>query len=152
SRAPHQANHHRYYKRSNFESKPMEDYEVRDLMRRSIEYGKKYAASWDLLVEIQRLQASIHERGQIQGADWLLRSQLAISISSALRSSGSAVVLLPKSSRNELAEMISKLDEYNALIETERPGAGDKARMDDHKRKILSEAFSKAVDIAAALR
>ena len=31
SRAPHQAYDKRYYKRSNFESTPMEDYEVRDL-------------------------------------------------------------------------------------------------------------------------
>jgi predicted HTH transcriptional regulator len=55
SRAPHQAKDYRYYKRFNFESTPMEDYEVRDLMRRSIEYGKKYGAAWDLNVEIQRL-------------------------------------------------------------------------------------------------
>lgn len=52
SRAPHQAFDHRYYKRFNFESTPMEDYEVRDLMRRSIEYGKKYSAAWNLNVEI----------------------------------------------------------------------------------------------------
>ena len=44
SRAPHQANDYRYYKRLNFESTPMEDYEVRDLMRRSLEFGKKYGA------------------------------------------------------------------------------------------------------------
>ena len=38
--APHQAFDHRYYKRFNFESTPMEDYEVRGLMRRSIECGQ----------------------------------------------------------------------------------------------------------------
>lgn len=33
---PHQARDHRYYKRFNNQSVPMEDYEVRDVMRRSI--------------------------------------------------------------------------------------------------------------------
>lgn len=33
--APHMANDHRYYKRFNFESAPMEDYEVRDVGNRS---------------------------------------------------------------------------------------------------------------------
>lgn len=33
-RAPHQASDKRYYKRFNFESAPMEDYEIRDVMRR----------------------------------------------------------------------------------------------------------------------
>jgi hypothetical protein len=35
SRAPHQARDKRYYKRYNFESVPMEDYEIRDLYRRA---------------------------------------------------------------------------------------------------------------------
>jgi hypothetical protein len=34
-RAPHQASDHRYYKRQNFQSVPMEDYEVRDVLRRA---------------------------------------------------------------------------------------------------------------------
>lgn len=33
--APHQANDHRYYKRFNFLSRPMEDYEVRDVQKRA---------------------------------------------------------------------------------------------------------------------
>ena len=33
-RAPHMAADHRYYKRFNFKSEPVEDYEVRDMMRR----------------------------------------------------------------------------------------------------------------------
>lgn len=35
ARAPHQASDHRYYKRQNFQSVPMEDYEVRDVLRRA---------------------------------------------------------------------------------------------------------------------
>ncbi len=34
-RAPHQAPDHRYYKRQNFQSVPMEDYEIRDTLRRA---------------------------------------------------------------------------------------------------------------------
>jgi hypothetical protein len=34
TRAPHQALDHKYYKRSNFESVPMADYEIRDALRR----------------------------------------------------------------------------------------------------------------------
>jgi len=36
TRAPHMASDHRYYKRFNFESVPMEDYEVRDVSRRLV--------------------------------------------------------------------------------------------------------------------
>ena len=35
TRAPHQAADHRYYKRHNFQSIPMEDYEIRDILRRA---------------------------------------------------------------------------------------------------------------------
>jgi hypothetical protein len=35
SRAPHQAADKRYYKRYNFQSVPMEDYEIRDILRRA---------------------------------------------------------------------------------------------------------------------
>jgi hypothetical protein len=35
SRAPHQSRDHKYYKRYNFQSVPMADYEIRDIMRRA---------------------------------------------------------------------------------------------------------------------
>ena len=74
SRAPHQAYDHRYYKRFNFESTPMEDYEIRDLMRRSIEHGRKYGVAWNLLVELRRIDSAMRERVQIQGGDYLPRN------------------------------------------------------------------------------
>ena len=43
-RAPHQAPDHKYYKRQNFQSVPMEDYEIRDAFRR--------ATTPDLYVEL----------------------------------------------------------------------------------------------------
>jgi Schlafen, AlbA_2 len=36
SRAPHQAPDKRYYRRQNFQNAPMEDYEIRDMLRRSV--------------------------------------------------------------------------------------------------------------------
>jgi len=46
-RAPHQAPDHRYYKRQNFQSVPMEDYEIRDVLRRAT--TPKLAVSMSLL-------------------------------------------------------------------------------------------------------
>jgi hypothetical protein len=51
-RAPHMAADHRYYKRFNFESVPMEEYEVRDVARRT--------SSPDLQCEFSILQASLN--------------------------------------------------------------------------------------------
>ena len=41
----------------------MEDYEVRDLMRRSLDYGRKYGAAWDLHIEINRLMGRASSKG-----------------------------------------------------------------------------------------
>ena len=151
SRAPHQAFDHRYYKRFNFEATPMEDYEVRDLMRRSIEYGKKYGAAWELNVEVQRLIAAIIERGQIPGDDYLPRSRLAISVSNALRSAGDVMVLFAKPVRNEVAEMIKAVDEYNSIIETVDPGRREEARLTERLKTHLAETMQRGFTISRAL-
>jgi predicted HTH transcriptional regulator len=45
--APHQtASDNKYYRRHNFKSEPMLDYEVRDAMRRSIAHGRKFGLAW----------------------------------------------------------------------------------------------------------
>jgi hypothetical protein len=67
SRGPHQGPEHKYYRRHNFKAEPMEDYEVRDLMRRGIEYGRKYGAALDLYVEIARLCAASQARANAGG-------------------------------------------------------------------------------------
>lgn len=46
-RAPHMASDNRYYKRFNFQSVPMEDYEVRDVMNRSV------APDLEMIVRVQ---------------------------------------------------------------------------------------------------
>ena len=152
SRAPHQAFDHRYYKRFNFESTPMEDYEVRDLMRRSIEYGKKYSAAWDLNVEVRRLVSALDERGKLDNSAYLPRDRLIIRVSDALRSAGSAVVLLEKPLRNKVAELINKIDDFNHKIETVDPGQHENARLNQILKDHLLAASVASVEISDALR
>jgi len=150
-RAPHQAYDHRYYKRYNFQSIPMEDYEVRDLMRRSIEYGKKYGAAWNLNVEMRRLMAAIEERSRLQNSDVLPRDRLVVRISSALRSAGNAIVLLEKPVREKVATLIKTVDGYNARIETIDPGQREEARVNDRLRAELATALTVGEEISRAL-
>jgi hypothetical protein len=152
SRAPHQAVDHRYYKRFNFESTPMEDYEVRDLMRRSIEYGKKYSAAWDLNVEVRRLISAIEERMKLSGADYLPRNRLIIGVSPALRSAGTAIVLLEKPLRNEVAELINKVDDFNHKVETIDPGNYENARLNQDLKNHLGTASRAGEQISDALK
>jgi hypothetical protein len=152
SRAPHQANDYRYYKRFNFESTPMEDYEVRDLMRRSIEYGKKYGAAWDLNVEIQRLFAAINERGHMDNGDYMPRDRLIIRVSNALRSAGNVIVLLEKPVREKVAALVNKVDEFNSEIELTDPGRREEARLNDRLKGELADMFALCGEISSALR
>jgi hypothetical protein len=152
SRAPHQAFDHRYYKRFNFESTPMEDYEVRDLMRRSIEYGKKYSAAWDLNVEVRRLISAVDERIKLSSGDFLPRNRLIIGVSHALRSAGSAIFLLEKPVRNKVAELINKIDDFNHRVETVDPGNYENARMNQHLKENLATASRIGAEVSVALK
>jgi hypothetical protein len=151
SRAPRQAKDHKYYKRSNFESKPMEDYEVRDAMRRSIDYGRKYGTAWDLNMEVKRLISVAGERERLDSSHYMLRTRLAISVSNALRSAGSAMILLEKPIRDGIATLINVIDAYNSVIETVDPGQGEMARMNDHLKRSLLELQVLGRHISAAL-
>ena len=94
SRGPHQGPEHKYYKRHNFKAEPMEDYEVRDLMRRGIEYGRKYGAALDLYVEISRLCAASGTRASAANGASLEVERAIIGVSPDLRAAGSILVLL----------------------------------------------------------
>lgn len=151
SHAPHQAKDHKYYKRSNFESKPMEDYEVRDAMRRSIDYGRQYGTAWDLSMEINRLISAAREREQLDGTAFMSRSRLIISVSNALRSGGNAIILLEKPIRQHVATLIRMVDEYNSVVETIDPGHHENARMSDRLRRRLLELRAVAGQVSGAL-
>jgi hypothetical protein len=139
SRAPHQACDHRYYKRFNFESTPMEDYEVRDLMRRSIEHGKVFGVAWDLLVEFRKIFASATKLNDIPQGEFLPRTRLQIAVSDALRSSGVAIMALPNELRQKAAQLVNAVDEYNSIIWTIDTGQREEARLNATTRELLEQ-------------
>jgi predicted HTH transcriptional regulator len=72
--APHQnVSDNKYYRRHDFKAEPMHDNEVRDAMRRSIAYGRKFGLAWNLLVEVRRLRAAAGERHAMPGNDHVPR-------------------------------------------------------------------------------
>jgi predicted HTH transcriptional regulator len=152
ARAPHQAYNHRYYKRYNYESTPMEDYEVRDLMRRSIQYGRKFGAAWELDVEVKRLLSSIEGRLNIPVQDWLERSGLIIPVSNDLRSSGDAMQLFSQEVRQDVAALIAEIDQYNSNIQTADTGNRTVARIPEPSRQPLQSARERAKKIITSIK
>jgi hypothetical protein len=149
--APHQADDKLYYKRHEATRMAMEDYEIRDMMRRSIEYGKRYAAAWDLAVEVRRLGTTAAARDGL-GAHFMTRDQLRIAVSQDLRSAGIALVQLAKPLRSEVSELVIAIDEYNSIVETIDPGHQQLARISDRPRSKLHEIRSLCQTISAALQ
>lgn len=84
--APHQSDDKLYHKRHDATKLPMDDNEVRDMIGRSLEFGKKFGIAWDLLVEIRRIIAAATERSKAPAGEHLPRTTLSISVSSSLRS------------------------------------------------------------------
>jgi hypothetical protein len=152
SRAPHQAYDRRYYKRFNFESAPMEDYEVRDSMRRGIEHGRKYAAAWDLNVEMRGLIAAISDRCEASETGWHPRDRLKIVVPTALRTAGQSIMTLDKPMRSQLAEVITILDKYNLYLDTVDPGQRELARITVPLKASLSSAQKINNSISEALQ
>jgi hypothetical protein len=152
TRAPHQnVSDRKYYRRYNFKSEAMLDYEIRDAMRRSISYGRKFGIAWNLQVELRRLKAAAAERQKMPNNFWPPRSQLVIGISNDLRSSGEALILLSKRDRKAVAELINELDAYNSIIETVDPMQHERARLTDPLKRRLFEIEKRAEDISRAL-
>ncbi|MCK1404904.1 ATP-binding protein [Bradyrhizobium sp. 76] len=116
SRSPHQGPEHKYYKRYNFKAESMEDYEVRDLMRRGIEYGRKYGAAFDLYIEISRLGTAASARAGA-GMAHIDANKAVIGVSPDLRSAGAVLVLMTRYMRNAVGEIIQNVDSYNSKVE-----------------------------------
>jgi hypothetical protein len=152
SRAPHQGPKKLYYKRFNFKAEAMGDSEVRDLMRRGIAHGRKYAAAWDLSIEVRRLAAAGGEREKVDGAAPFLRNQLIIGVSHDLRASGDKVIHLERGIRSSIAELVNEVDRYNSIIEVVDPGQRENARVSDRLKRMLFEIVTRCGDIDAALQ
>ena len=152
SRAPHQAYDHRYYKRYNYESTPMEDYEVRDLMRRSIQYGRKFGAAWELNVEVKRLLSSVEGMLNIPVEDWFERTGLIIAVSNDLRSSGDAMQLFGQEVRQDVATLVAEIDQYNSSIQTADTGTRTMARIPRSLSQLLQSARERAKKIITSIK
>lgn len=137
--APHQSDDKLYHKRHGATKLPMDDNEIRDMIGRSLEFGKKFGVAWDLLVEVRRIIAAATERSKVQAGQHMPRTALSIAVSDSLRSSGVAIMSLPRSLRESAARLINALDEYNSIIETQEPGNRENARLTQNLRAILDE-------------
>jgi hypothetical protein len=149
SRSPHQGPEHKYYKRYNFKAEPMEDYEVRDLMRRGIAYGRKYGAALDLYVEISRICSASGARATAGSMATHEISRAIISVSPDLRAAGNVLVLMSKYMRNAVGEMIMRVDAYNSKIEAR---GGEKVMLDESARNELSSINNLGDEICAHLK
>jgi hypothetical protein len=149
SRGPHQGPEHKYYKRYNFKAEPMEDYEVRDLMRRGIEYGRKFGAALDLYIEISRICSASGARATAGSLATYEINKATINISPDLRTAGSVLVLMSKYMRNAVGEIILRVDAYNSNIEAR---GGQKVMLDESVRNELSSIENLGGEICAHLK
>jgi predicted HTH transcriptional regulator len=150
--APHQnEKDNKYYRRHNFKSEPMRDHEVRDAMRRSIAFGRKFGLAWNILVEVRRLRTAAAERHAMPGNDHVPRTTLIIGVSNDLRASGEAVIFLEKKDRKALSVLVTEVDGYNSIIETVDQGQRENARLTEPLKRKLYEVELRARDIASKL-
>jgi hypothetical protein len=150
-RAPHQATDHRYYKRFNFVSTPMEDYEVRDVMRRGLEYAAALGFAWEALIEARRLGSASREKAKVFArAQRLPRADLLISVSAQLRASGKALILLNKPTRLQIAELLIAVDAYTSIVENRSPG-NDRVDVDHEMKRWLDKVVELTLQVSAAL-
>lgn len=147
---PHQTSDFLYHKRHGATTQPMSDNEIRDMVGRSLEFGRKFGIAWDLYVEVKRIYAAASSRKDI-GNDHVKRTMLYISVSNSLRSSGVAIMELPKNLRQRAATLVNDLDQYNSIIEAADPGQREEARLTDRLREILGRIITNSGDISVGL-
>jgi hypothetical protein len=149
--APHQSDDKLYHKRHDSTKFAMEDNEIRDMIGRSLEFGRKFGIAWDLRVEILRIIAVARERGKIPPGKHVPRTMLSISVSQSLRSSGVAIMALPRELRQKAARLINDVDNYNSIIETADPGQREEARLTDGLRELLHNITGNGDSICGGL-
>ncbi len=148
--APHQSSDFLCHKRNLATMLPMSDNEIRDMVGRSLEFGRKFGIAWDLYVELKRIVSAAGERSKI-GNNHVRRSMLYISVSPSLRTSGVAIMELPKELRQKAAGLINELDMYNSIIEAADPGQRDEARLTEELRQLLHNVIGNGAEICDGL-
>jgi Schlafen, AlbA_2 len=149
SRCPHQSADFRYYKRYNFKSEPIRDNDVRDLMRRGIEYGRKYGAALNLYVEVSRICVAAQTKAIAGSLASYNIDQAIKGVSPDLRSAGGVLVLMSKYMRNAVAEIIMRVDGYNSNMEAR---GGDRVMLDQSARDTLLVIKSLGDEICGELK
>jgi hypothetical protein len=149
--APHQSDNKIYYKRHDATKLPMDDNEIRDMISRSLEFGKKFGIAWDLLVEVRRIIAAAKQRSNIPAVEYVPRTTLLIDVFNTLRSSGVAIMSLPRPLRSKAARLINATDEYNSIVETVDQGQREQARLNDLLRALLREIIENGDQICGGL-
>jgi hypothetical protein len=150
--APHQTPDNRYHRRHVRTKLAMGDSEVRDAMKRSIEYGRQFGAAWDLQVESARLISAIQTRLNHDPDYWAPRDRLIIRVFEGIRAGGGAMILLPKTIRDDAAKLVTQIDSYNSIIETIDPGQKDLARISEARKTELSEMLIIANKLSASVK
>jgi hypothetical protein len=149
--APHQSDDKLYYRRHDATKLKMEDNEIRDMIGRSIEFGRKFGIAWDLLVEVRRIVEAARARNNISEHVQIARRTLVVGVSPSLRSSGVAVMTLPRLLRSKAAALVGDIDEYNSKIETSDPGQRDNTRLTRPMRDLLQIIEQNGSEIAEGL-
>ena len=96
--------------------------------------------------------SAMDERNRFDPGYYFPRDRLIIGVSNALRSAGSAVVLLEKRLRIKVAELINKIDDFNHKIEINDPGNRDIVRLGQQLKSDLATAFGLGAEVLDALR
>lgn len=137
ARAPHQAHDKRYYKRHNFQNVMMEDYEIREKFRSSLNYAKPHAMARALLIEVRRIQSiALNRKTLYRKSQWLPRELLMISIFDLLRRSREDFAFLRNDIEDRLVELVVAVDRYNTIIETEPPSFDDPPNIDTNNMDV----------------
>jgi hypothetical protein len=122
----------------------LQDYEVRDLFRRSLAYAEIYGIALELIVEGRRIGTLSREflkAFDSVGRVW--REKYIIGISDGLRSSGRAMTLLPSNLTLMAVEMIIAVDVYNGIMQSIQPGS-DEVNISSEIKDRLQQVVSKA--------
>jgi hypothetical protein len=149
SRGPHQAPDYRYYKRYNFKSEPMRDNDVRDLMRRGIDYGRKFGAAFDLFIEISRVGSISLSRLQMGPNAFVDLDKALIEVSPDLRSAGSVLLLMNRHVRNSVGELILSIDHFNAELQSR---GSAKVSIESSVQPILRQLQQLSDEVCKSLR
>jgi len=76
---------------------------------------------------------------------------LSLVVSDSLRSSGIAIMSLPRPLRAMAARLINATDEYNSIVETVDAGQRGEARLSERLRELLREVINNGHQICGGL-